>query len=275
MLVPLVITTPRELLSDSRRMIIHAFFLAVAEQVLRNVSPEKLMIISKSLERFSLGIFLALTVSLNGCESTKERPSAATASSAPAAPRAPAAPTAPSAPNTPAVPAPATVPAVPATPVASAKPATQAPPIRIKAGYFSSFKDSEGNTWLPDQAFAGGETIERPDLEIANTKDPIIYRAERYSMTGFSYPVPNGKYIVKLHFCETFEGIAGPGERVFSFNVEGHDFKDFDPWAKTGGHQRAYIETVPVEVTDGKLDVTFTPNVENPEINGIEILPGS
>lgn len=149
------------------------------------------------------------------------------------------------------------------------------PPVRIKAGNFSSFKDSEGNTWLPDQAFTDGETIERPDLEIANTKDPIIYRAERYSMTRFSYPVPNGKYTIKLHFCETFEGIQGPGERVFSFNVEGHDFKDFDPWAKTGGHQRAYIETVPVEVTDGKVDITFTPKVENPEINGIEILPGS
>jgi hypothetical protein len=29
----------------------------------------------------------------------------------------------------------------------------------------------------------------------------------------------------------------------------------------------------PVEITDGKLDITFTPNIENPEINGIEILP--
>jgi len=28
-----------------------------------------------------------------------------------------------------------------------------------------------------------------------------------------------------------------------------------------------------VEVTDGKLNISFTPNVENPEINGIEILP--
>jgi hypothetical protein len=239
-------------------------------------AEKKLMKISESLERLSLGIFLALaTVPFAGCETAKETPSAAATTSAPVAPRAPVAPTAPSAPSAPTVPVTATVPAVPATPVASAKPATQAPPIRIKAGYFSSFKDSEGNTWLPDQAFTGGETIERPDLEIANTKDPIIYRAERYSMTGFSYPVPNGKYIVKLHFCETFEGIAGPGERVFSFNVEGHDFKDFDPWAKTGGHQRAYIETVPVEVKDGKLDITFTPNVENPEINGIEILPAS
>ncbi|MGA2854022.1 MAG: malectin domain-containing carbohydrate-binding protein, partial [Verrucomicrobiota bacterium] len=58
-----------------------------------------------------------------------------------------------------------------------------------------------------------------------------------------------------------------------SFNVEGHEFKDFDVWAKAGGFLRAYIETVNVVITDGKLDITFTPNVENPEINGIEILP--
>jgi hypothetical protein len=234
----------------------------------------ELMKISTSLKRVSFSVFLATLAGLSfvACESAKENPVAATKASAPAAPSAPVAPAAPATPSAPAVPA---IPSTPATPAASANTAVQAPPVRIKAGYFSSFKDSEGNTWLPDQAFTGGETVERPDLEIANTKDPMIYRAERYSMTGFSYPVPNGKYTVKLHFCETFEGIAGPGERVFSFNVQGHDFKDFDVWAKTGGHQRAYIETVPVEVTDGKLNVTFTPNVENPEINGIEILPGS
>jgi hypothetical protein len=232
------------------------------------------MKISTSLKQLSITVLLAALAGLTfaGCESAKEKPAAATTGSAPTALGAPVVPAAPT-PTAPSVPA---TPSVPAVPAASAKnSAVQAPPVRIKAGYFSSFKDSEGNTWLPDQAFAGGDTIERPDLEIANTKDPMIYRAERYSMTGFSYPVPNGKYIVKLHFCETFEGIGGVGERVFSFNVQGHDFKDFDVWAKTGGHQRAYIETVPVAVTDGKLNVTFTPNVENPEINGIEILPGS
>lgn len=239
------------------------------------------MQISKLLRRSAFGLLLAVSFSFGGCESTSTRPAASAASSAaaatPSAPAAQATPAVPAVPSKPAAPAPPSTPAVPATSSATVNPPALAlpPPVRIKAGYFSTFKDSEGNTWLPDQAFTGGETIERPDLEIANTKDPIIYRAERYSMTGFSYPVPNGKYIVKLHFCETFEGIAGPGERVFSFNVEGHNFKDFDVWAKTGSHQRAYIETVPVEVTDGKLDITFTPNVENPEINGIEILPAS
>jgi len=147
--------------------------------------------------------------------------------------------------------------------------------IRIKAGKFEPVTDAEGNVWLADQGFVGGQTIERPDLQIANTKSPDLYRAEHYSMDSFSWPVPNGKYVVKLHFAETFEGITGPGERVFSFNVQGKEFKDFDPWVKAGGPLKAYVETVPVQVTDGKIKVTFTPKVENPQICAIEIIPQS
>jgi hypothetical protein len=163
----------------------------------------------------------------------------------------------------------------PPAPVAEVKPAVPAfAAIRIKAGVAVSFTDSNGHAWLPDQGFADGETVERPELPIANTKDPGIYRAERYGMSSFSQPLPNGKYLVKLHFAETFEGVTGPGQRVFSFNVEGREFKDFDVWAKAGGAQRAYVESVPVTITDGKLDIKFSSNIENPEINGIEILPG-
>jgi alpha-L-arabinofuranosidase len=145
--------------------------------------------------------------------------------------------------------------------------------LRIKAGKTEPVKDAEGNVWLADQGFEGGQTIERPDIQIANTKSPDLYRAERYSMDSFSWPVPNGKYVVKLHFAETFEGITGPGERVFSFNVQGQEFKDFDVWVKAGGALKAYVETVPVEVTSGVIKVTFTPKVENPQICAIEIIP--
>jgi alpha-N-arabinofuranosidase len=92
-------------------------------------------------------------------------------------------------------------------------------------------------------------------------------------MESFSWPVPNGKYVVNLHFAETFDGISGPGERVFSFNVQGHEFKDFDVWAKADGGLRAYVERVNAEVTNGVLKITFTPKVENPQINAIEIIP--
>lgn len=168
----------------------------------------------------------------------------------------------------------AATPVIAPAPVTPASSAAVPPPVHIKAGRSTSLTDADGVVWIAEQGFTDGDVIDRgDDMQIANTKSPALYRTEHYGMTAFSYPVPNGKYIVKLHFAETFDGITAAGERVFSFNVEGKEFKDFDVFVKAGGPQRAYIETVPVEVTDGKLHITFTSNVENPEINGIEILP--
>ncbi len=158
---------------------------------------------------------------------------------------------------------------------AAADPAPEKSVIRIKTGIDKPLTDETGVVWQADKGFVDGDTIERPDLKIGNTKTPSVYRAERYSMTKFVQKLPNGKYTVKLHFAETYEGISGKGERVFSFNVEGKEFKDFDVAAKAGGVLRAYVETVDVEVKDGQLDITFTPKVENPEINAIEIIPAS
>lgn len=146
-------------------------------------------------------------------------------------------------------------------------------PIRIKAGLLTSFTDANSNIWQPDQGFVGGDVVERQDLNIANTKQPELYRSEHYGMDSFSCKVPNGKYLVRLHFAETYEGITGARERVFSFNVQGREFKDFDVWVKAGGPNRAYVESVPVMVTNGEFHITFAPLVENPEINAIEIIP--
>ncbi len=164
----------------------------------------------------------------------------------------------------------ANAPAAPTTPPAPAK--ILLPTIRINAGA-AALKDATGVEWLGDTGFEGGDVIERPDLPIANTKQPELYRSEHYSMDAFKQPLPNGKYLVKLHFAETFEGIQGPGERVFSFEVEGKPFANFDPFVKAGGFGKAYVEAVPVEITDGTLDIKFTPQVENPQICAIEITP--
>jgi endoglucanase len=146
--------------------------------------------------------------------------------------------------------------------------------IRVKAGVTTPFTDSAGNVWQPDKGFDGGDTIERDaSLQVANTKDPAMFRTEHFGMNSFTQTLPNGKYTVKLYFAETYEGITGAGQRVFSFDVNGKTFKDFDIFVKAGGAAKAYIETVPVDVTDGKLTLTFTPNIENPEINAIEIIP--
>jgi outer membrane protein assembly factor BamB len=108
---------------------------------------------------------------------------------------------------------------------------------------------------------------------VTGTKDPSLFISEHWGMSVFSCKIPNGKYLAKLYFAETYQGITGPGQRVFSFNVQGHEFKDFDVWVKAGGPRRAYIETVPMEVTNGEFRIVFTPKVENPAIKAIEIVP--
>lgn len=109
--------------------------------------------------------------------------------------------------------------------------------------------------------------------QISGTKDPSLFLSEHWGMTAFSHKVPNGKYLAKLYFAETYSGIRREGQRVFNLNVEGTEFKDFDIWKKAGGPMKAYIESVPVEIKDGALDITFTRKSENPAIKAIEILP--
>lgn len=170
---------------------------------------------------------------------------------------------------------PATTPASAATSAAAAAaPKSAVKVVRVKAGLSAPFTDSSGNVWEAERGFSGGHTIERDSsTSIANTKDPQLFLTEHYSMDSFSCDVPSGKYLAKLYFAETFDGITGPGQRVFSFNVHGREFKDFDVWVKAGGPNRAYVESVPVEVTDGKFKIVFTSNIENPEINAIELIP--
>jgi Malectin domain len=234
---------------------------------------------AKRLTFWSCGSLIsALAVLLVvGCKSTKEE-SKPEATAAPAAATAPAAaPAAAPATTTEAKPAAAPAAAPAATPAAvpaEAAPASALKAIRIDAGSDTNYVDSEGNVWVADQGFADGEIVTRDaDLPVADTKDPALFRTEHYDMSSFSEKVPDGKYTVKLYFAETYEDITGAGQRVFSFNVAGQEFKDFDVFVKAGGAQKAYVVTVDDVVTNGQVTVTFTPNVQSPEINAIEILP--
>jgi hypothetical protein len=213
----------------------------------------------------------AALIFLAGCQSDDPSPVQTTPATAPSSASTTTQSSAPAA--TPAAPAPAPAQTSP-TPAAPPSPVAVQGIIRIKAGSSEPFTDGNGNVWQAELGFVGGDVIDRDaGTAIANTKDPGLFLTEHYGMDSFSCQLPNGKYLAKLYFAETFDGISGPGQRVFSFNVQGHAFNDFDVWVKAGGPNRAYIESVPVEVTDGKFIITFTSNVENPEINAIELIP--
>ena len=154
--------------------------------------------------------------------------------------------------------------------------------IRVACGAYQPYTDKNGNLWLPDEVKAPGAslspldgmTIERMEtFEVPNVAFPQIFQTERYSMSAYEFNLPNGKYTVRLHFAECFTGITGVGQRVYSFAVQGQKpEKDFDIFKEAGGPYKAIRrEYKGVAVTNGKLRITFTPNIENPAINGIEI----
>jgi hypothetical protein len=150
---------------------------------------------------------------------------------------------------------------------------TPDPAIRVNAGSATNVLDHLGNVWAADNGFTGGTTVNRGNIGIAGTLDPVLFRTERYGMTAFSKAVPNGFYKVNLYFAETYAGITGAGQRVFSVTVEGTKLGPIDVFAQAGGANKALVKTVTIAVTDGRLNLTFAATANNAEINAIEILP--
>jgi enterochelin esterase-like enzyme len=153
--------------------------------------------------------------------------------------------------------------------------------LRVDCGAFEPYKDKLGNVWAADQELDAGRawgaddgmTVDRLGLGVTGTDMPAIYETERYSMGSYKFTVPNGKYTVRLHFAETFEGITGPGMRVFSVSVPGQKvLKDLDLFETVGPLKPLVKEYKGVSVENGQLVIGFTPNIENPQICGIEIL---
>lgn len=155
--------------------------------------------------------------------------------------------------------------------------------LRVNAGDSASYTDKAGNVWRGDKeytkgggyGFVGGDTVDRgSSMKIEGTNDPKIYQTERYSMDRFVAEVPNGKYMIRLHFAETYDGIDTDGPRVFDVKIQGAVLlKDIDVAKTAGKVQKALIrEFKGVAVTNGILDITFVAKQQNPEINGIEII---
>ena len=91
----------------------------------------------------------------------------------------------------------------------------------------------------------------------------------------WAFDVPeNGLYEVRLYMGNGFSGANDPGERVFDVAVEGSvpaDFNDID-LSSLFGHQIGGVISSTVTVDDGTLDLEFSHGVQNPMVNGIEIV---
>ncbi|MBC6989261.1 malectin domain-containing carbohydrate-binding protein [Hymenobacter sp. BT491] len=110
---------------------------------------------------------------------------------------------------------------------------------------------------------------------IAGTTDDALYQTERFG-TNFSYalPVANGTYTVKLHFAEIYW--TAVGQRVFDVSLEGNKvLSAYDIFKKVGTNV-ATVESFPVTVSDGTLNLNLTSlntgGKDNAKISAIEVL---
>ena len=104
-----------------------------------------------------------------------------------------------------------------------------------------------------------------------------VFATERWDPSSgeeltWSFPVAAGTPIqVRLYFANQCPCTDGPGERVFDVDVEGAEAINELDMSDDHGHQTAIAYTFDM-VSDGAVDIVLRHVVENPLINGIEIV---
>ena len=128
----------------------------------------------------------------------------------------------------------------------------------------------DGVAYRADEGLTGG-TAAQMDT-VLGSQDPTLYRTYRSGDFAIQTPLPDGRYDLTFHFAEPFD--APVGSRVFSVLAGGDVvIPDLDVrGARDGKHVSALTRTVTdVEVTDGKLDITFEASVGEPVLSAIVV----
>jgi hypothetical protein len=156
-------------------------------------------------------------------------------------------------------------------------------PIRIRAGWTASWKNSAGQEWQADSYFLGGNALVRrtnPAQDSNSTApDVALYASERWGHFSYALPVAEGKYRVTLKFCEGHygkrnSGNGGTGSRLFDVYCNGVALmRNFDIFKEAGGEGRP-IDRLFSGIrpnAQGKIVLSFVPVVGMACVNGIEV----
>ena len=150
-------------------------------------------------------------------------------------------------------------------------------PVRIATSPFP-ITDSDNKLWLSDRYFSGGRRGLIP--ESAKTANRGIYTYNRVGRFRYDIPVtPLGIYRVTLHFSEPWFGEhnlvnGGPGSRIFNVSCNGNMIlKNFDILAEGGTNPVVKTFDNIQASTRGRIELSFIPVVNYPEINAIEVIP--
>ena len=114
------------------------------------------------------------------------------------------------------------------------------------------------------------------DNTVPQSAPEALFQSQRWDSSQppemeWEFPVTPGDYEVRLLFAEIYPPAGVPGGRVFDVYVENvlvlDNYDIFDIAGLFTGH----MESIPV-TSDDVIDIDFTHMVQNPSINGIEIV---
>jgi predicted alpha-1,2-mannosidase len=149
-------------------------------------------------------------------------------------------------------------------------------PIKVAAGSEDAIGDFVADPNMVEGS-VNGEGSVNIDVSAPGAAPAGVYQNERYAKDfSFTYPVPAGKYQVKLHFSEIFND--GAGTRIENIDINGKRvLENFDIFAAAGGPNKAVVRTfndiTPDEKGNIVIRVSAAPDSpdQNAKINGIEI----
>lgn len=156
--------------------------------------------------------------------------------------------------------------------------------------------------WMPDQPYTPGSwgyidgqpfternwagQLPTSSLNILGTEADPMYQTQRRGLKAFRADVPDGEYVVYLHFCELDGGIkealayelgistvvAEGSDRIFDVTINGTTILSALDVAASCGVTHPLVKRIPVSVTDGQgLNIGFVPIKGEPMLSAIRI----
>ena len=149
---------------------------------------------------------------------------------------------------------------------------------RVNAGG-REYVDPQGRRWEADSYFNDSGLGAARYVDIAGTELDPLYQTEHRgwvlpSRPGlvYTFPVPPGRYLVRLHFAE-LDPAAAVGREVFDVVLgKAVVLPALDVFAEAG-LRNALVKEVTATVGDGSLELSFRPIAGRPKVSAIEVLP--
>ncbi|MDG2279416.1 MAG: glycoside hydrolase family 2 TIM barrel-domain containing protein [Flavicella sp.] len=176
--------------------------------------------------------------------------------------------------------------------------------LNVLLGSKRIYEDREKNqVWIPEQEYVsgswgyiGGEpfrpktkygSLPSSELDIIDSNDDPIYQTQRVGIKKFKADVPDGKYIISLHWAELQSDIEhekliynlgddkitkGASERIFNILINGSYIEKNLNLANQYGAERAVSKKYEILVSNGRgINIDFETVKGNPVLNTIQI----